>query len=354
MVAGSELVILEIAEALIAAGWSCDIAAWSIGSPMRAIAEKAGVRLLDQPAEVRAFEYDLVWINNRLEAVFDYSLSPVDAPRTLFVFAHLDRTWSFAQPGVIVERTLASCFLVTEPLGIERLAEYGLPERDIGLFLNPAPIGFEIPPAPTTGGLRRLVIVSNHAPDEVLAAAALIRAQGVEVVHWGSRGDIRETRLSPADLAKADAVLTIGKTVPYALRAQRPAFVYDHFGGPGWLGPVNFQAAAERNFSGLCCERRLDAATLCEEILSGFGKAREFVQHLDETSLAPYRLESEIAKLLALQERAPTPAEHRARLDAHAPAWRSEQQLALALGKYFRSVIQAHRKKMRENESKIG
>lgn len=89
-IAGSEPVIQELGEELIARGWSCDITAWNIQNPMADLATKAGIKLLKKPKEVNPLDYDLVWVQNRLEPVFDYEKSEVEADRTLFVFAHLD------------------------------------------------------------------------------------------------------------------------------------------------------------------------------------------------------------------------------------------------------------------------
>lgn len=347
VLAGSELVILEIIEALSAQGWSCDVTAWSIGDPMRTLAQAAGAQLIASPQGIRAFDYDLVWLNNRLEAVFDYEVTPKNAPRTLFVFAHLDPGWSFSQPGAVVEQALGGLFLVAAPKGINRIANYGVALDRIRLFRNPAPKAFDLLSAPQANDLKRLLIVSNHAPAEVKDAAVMLRDKGVSVEHWGSGGDVTGLRLTPEALHSVDAVLTIGKTIPYALRAQRPAYVYDHFGGPGWLSEDNFASVASRNFSGLCCERRLDAAALCDELLTGFTKAAATAVRAHPAWILNYRLEQDMAWISSLQERAPRPEEHRQKLDRVRGAWRGECDLALTAGTYFRNAIAAHRAKMR-------
>ncbi|QDA35744.1 hypothetical protein E4191_16405 (plasmid) [Paracoccus liaowanqingii] len=343
VVAGSELVLLEIIETLITQGWSCDVTAWSIGEPMRTLAQAAGAQLITSPDQVNAFNYDLVWLNNRLEAVFDYNVTEASASRTLFVFAHLDRGWSFAQPGAVVEQILGGLFLVTASRGIDRIAEYGVPADKIRLFRNPAPQGFDMSPAENTERLTHLLVVSNHAPPEVRDATAMLREKGVRVDHWGSGGNVTGRRLTPEAMQSVDAVLTIGKTVPYALRAGRPTYVYDHFGGPGWLTDKNFAAAASRNFSGLCCERRMDAMSLCEELLSGFRDARGTAQRARQTWISDYLLEEVVARILVQQALAPTPEEHRQQLDNVRAAWLGERALALTAGTYFRGAMAAHR-----------
>lgn len=83
-------------------------------------------------------------------------------------------------------------------------------------------------------------------------------------------------RLLTAELiTEFDVVITIGKTVQYALVAGVPVFVYDHFGGFGYLDQANLAAAADRNFSGRGGER-LAARTIAERVLTGYAAARDF------------------------------------------------------------------------------
>ena len=57
--------------------------------------------------------------------------------------------------------------------------------------------------------------------------------------------------MGPSILNQYDAILTIAKTVPYCLLANKPVYIYDAFGGgPGWLNQDNYRQARYRNFSG--------------------------------------------------------------------------------------------------------
>lgn len=343
MVAGSELVLLEIGEELRRRGWACDIMAWSFGDPMQRLARRAGIGVQRKPAEVRPFTYDLVWLQNRLESLLDYSAGEGEVARTLFAFAHLDSKWNLAQPGVVAEGLLGQTFVVTSERAVDRVVRGGLRREDVRMFRNAAPASFDMVPPERRDRPAKLLIVSNHPPLEVLEAAERLRAAGVSVDHWGRGGDVVDTRLLPPALAGADAVLTIGKTVPYALRARRAAYVYDHFGGPGWLRDSNFRTVAERNFSGLCCERRLDGASIAAEILEGYAAAAAEAAVRDAATIAPFRLEAFVDETLDLLRSARTPDEHRARLLPHEVALRAERSLAAAAGHYFAAAMRARR-----------
>lgn len=98
----------------------------------------------------------------------------------------------------------------------------------------------------------------------------------------------------------SDLIVSIGKSAPYALASGVPVFVYDHFGGPGYLTHDNFDRAARFNFSGRCCERRLDASALAQEIVEGYASGCAFIRELGTERLARYQLEPYLDAMLAI------------------------------------------------------
>lgn len=333
MVAGSELVILEAAEYLISQGWEVDLTAWYFGEPMLSHALTSGLRIIERPDQARPFEYDLVWLQNRLEAVLDYSPSEKEVRSSFFVFAHLDKTWSYAQPGVVAEPLLGQMFIVPSELGVERVVKRGLPAKNVSIYRNPAPAGFEDEAPVPAERLRRLLIVSNHAPPELVIAQSLLQAAAIEVIHLGVAGDRRHQRVTPEDIISADAVVSIGKTIPYALRARRPVYVYDHFGGPGWLLDDNFATVKSRNFSGLCCERRLEAVEIAEELVNGYTKAARQAARREVDPA--FCLEKVFAQIFERMKRARTVNQHRKRMASKAVALLAERELAQTAGEFF-------------------
>src|SRR5690606_10041367 len=125
---------------------------------------------------------------------------------------------------------------------------------------------------------RKLAVVSNHVPAEVMAGISRLQDAGVQVVIHGHGHDAR--RVSPALLADVDVVLTIGRTTQAALSQGIPVYCYDRFGGPGYITTGNFERAAFYNFSGRCCRRQLDAVSIADELLAGFSAAAGQMQKL--------------------------------------------------------------------------
>lgn len=114
--------------------------------------------------------------------------------------------------------------------------------------------------------LSNILFVSNNQPREMVEAAAILKSKGYSLRFLGRGKEYRRTR--PEDIAWADCVVTIGKTAQYALASGTPLFIYDRFGGDGYVTEENYALNSDFNFSGRPHERRLDAAALAEEIIT--------------------------------------------------------------------------------------
>jgi hypothetical protein len=98
-VAGSEILLLELAEALQQNGFACELTAHDLNQPMRRLAAKAGVTFVPKPSAARPLSYDLVWLQTQIGATMDFSPGPDVRPRTFMAFAHLDLRWDLAAEG---------------------------------------------------------------------------------------------------------------------------------------------------------------------------------------------------------------------------------------------------------------
>ena len=154
---------------------------------------------------------------------------------------------------------------------------------------------FSAPPSPPTV-LQKVLIVSNHPPPEVVDMAEYLSRTGVEVDIIGMGHAIREVDADIVDAA--DAVVSIGHSVQKAMARCRPVFVYDRFGGPGWLTPEGVAESEEYNHSGRSSGGRRSADLLVAELRAGFGAAAKHAAELAGIAAARYRLEDNLASLL--------------------------------------------------------
>lgn len=258
---GSEVVTLELAEHLCALGWDVTVLTHFADDPIKSEFDNLPLRLLlttsEEAKRLNIENFDLIWIHH-------YTLMPGMAQglktrnnNIVVVFNHMSYIDSFETPYLFsTEESLANIVLFnSEETKSETLKH--LEVRDVsckvGLFENPAPdvfYAFKKKPRNLTK-LRRLAIISNHPPDEVVEAARLLReSKLVEVDFIGRVSDGQVIRVTPQLLSKYDSVISIGKTVQYCIAMNIPAYCYDRFGGPGYLNATNFSKAREKNFSG--------------------------------------------------------------------------------------------------------
>ncbi|WP_354244878.1 hypothetical protein [Agromyces sp. PvR057] len=307
---GSEIVTFELAEEFADRGWHVDVYTNLFLPPMadrfRELASRASVRVAEDPYEDFGLDYDLIWVQ--------HSLLPPSIIRRLgereaaapIVWHHMSPIIEIDQPLVAeIENRLADVTSFISERTRETLEAFGL-DRPSQIFANPAPRSFVEADTIAPVALRRLAVVSNHPPAELREAAEALAEAGVETVFIGEPDGSVE--VTPRLLAGFDAVVTIGKTVQYALVMGLPVFVYDHFGGEGWLRPETFEVEAAANFSGRSTSRRISAEALVDELLLGFEHAVAFVSEQRPAFRARYSLQRSVDAVLERAElRSPRP-----------------------------------------------
>lgn len=293
--AGSEMIIVELAEAYSARGAQVTIFANDISDEFIHKLVNYSFRVMKDSSNINLAEFDLIYCQHQVITKFlDQLLELDDAERPALLYAHLSPYGPLELPGPVVEPHFADLVVYNSPETGAKIKELGLDQNKSLLMPNPAPDAF-FDVEDREGPLKRLLVVSNHLPKELSAALLLLEIKGVKVTRRGIKS--RNVRITPRDLAEHDAVVSIGKTVQYSLAAGRPVYVYDRFGGPGWLVPANLKNAGWYNFSGRCCNLKLSPAKLASEILNGFLRSQN--QRIELRQAAEeFRLSSWIEKTL--------------------------------------------------------
>ena len=277
---GYEIVALEIAEALYERGFRVHIRTNSLSD--RVIRSSlAPVDFSDSDDLLDLCEFDFVWMQHNMVAHLNMDKLVHSDRLPAIVSAHLSPFEMFELVGVGFALLVGAKLVSNSDETKARLVSMGVESRDILNFKNAAPKRF----APTTrslpgSSLSKLLVVSNHIPSEIRGAISLLRKRGVASKIIGL-GEL-ERRVTESDVQEADAVLTIGKTVQYALLSGRPVFCYDHFGGPGWLTRENFERACYYNFSGRCCGKKDSSEAIFKALLLGYEKAAKEAIHFQE------------------------------------------------------------------------
>lgn len=296
-IGGSEVVALEAAQYFT--GLGCDVTVFAnwIGQPMAALIEAAtGSPPITDPALIRPFTYDMLYAQHQLLGLFDYRPAAVDRHGTRIILGRLSRRGYLESGGWLHDRILADHVLANSVLTAEHLAGIGH-DGPITNFHNAAPAAFfrRFATRPATPG--RVLVVTNHRDPSLMEAIGLLR-QNITVDHIGRSGtDV--ALVTPEMIAGTDLVISIGKTIPYALAARVPVYVYDHFGGPGYLNADNVDAAARFNFSGRCCQRRLSGEEIAREVIGAYAKGVAFARDTAQSWIDRYYLPRYLDLLLA-------------------------------------------------------
>ena len=220
---GSELVTVEVAEELQSQGHEV-----VIYSP-RVSGMYPTVTVTDKKPDPAGF--DLLWIHHNL-LIHDLGFRKRDSQR--IIFNHMSSYVPTEWPRLAsYENAIADVILANSEE--TRLVLEGKGLRGVRLFQNPAPRAFE---GVGYSRFAKPLLISNHPPVE------LSGVRGTRV------GADRPMRVTPDMMAEASCVVCNGKSVVYALRAGVPVYLYDHFGGCGWLTDANMELAEKHNFSG--------------------------------------------------------------------------------------------------------
>lgn len=278
---GSMMVTLELAEELKKTAKEVVVYSDIVDLPAKAYFEKKKIKIVsyeDDP-QFELEDFDVVWVHSQtMPKSLIRKMANLKEAKNIpkFVFLHMsslgyildEKPWIYQ-----FEEKLADKILVIAEDTKAAISKY-IDNPKVDYYRNPAPDEY-ICKKKRTGKLEKVLIVSNHCPEEVLEARKELKKKGVEVKLLGEDGVYRP--VTPQMLEKYDAVISIGKTVQYCLLAGIPVYVYDHFGGPGYLTEKTFKACKENNFSGRDSREKKTAKEIADEVLSGFKESREFI-----------------------------------------------------------------------------
>ena len=303
---GSTMVTLELASFLQSCGAKVVVYTNIALDPALSNFKKAGLRVITPRDEIEFSinDFDYVWVHSLTlprSLLDDLKIERKKNPA--FIFLHMsaldqipdEHPWIYQ-----LEDKLSSLSLYISEGTLSTNEKYGLPKKT-GFFRNPVPVEFinNAKESPSTK-LERLLIVSNHPPKEVLDAAKELEARGIIVDRLGE-GQAKYSQVTPAMLSKYDAVITIGKTVQYCLIMNIPVYVYDHFGGDGWLTQKNFERAKYFNFSGRFTSNKT-SSQISKEILEGFTDAVAFQNSLGAKQKEEFMIDRVLEKILSRVE----------------------------------------------------
>lgn len=182
---------------------------------------------------------------------------------------------------------------------------YGIPLRSIKVIENFLPCEFckqDLGEKQSPDRLTRVIVVSNHIPNELKRAIVLLKKKKVSVDLVGGRSP---QVVTPQLLLQYQVVISIGKTVQYALGLGIPVFEYDRFGGNGYITPENLNQEAKTNFSGRSTHRVLSAEEIVQTLFDDYPDASNQVNESRKLAIERFGMDVKIKGLLSCLENMP-------------------------------------------------
>ncbi|MCX7793362.1 MAG: hypothetical protein N2257_02995 [Thermodesulfovibrionales bacterium] len=294
--AGSELVTLELAEYFNIKGFDTLVGSFIYDKPLKKIFEKKKVNVVNFFKNPLPFTtFDIVWAHHfptyikaiveeriKIKKLVISSLSPFHPLETI------------PEPFMAV----ADLILVNSYENFQKITSYGNEYIEkIMIFPNSVPqIFFNFFNRNPKNELKKIAVVSNHPPLEVLLLKGAFSKQKIVVDFFGVKGQYK--LITPEILINYDLIISIGKTVQYAMALGIPVYCYDHFGGPGYLTLENYELAERFNYSGRCCNRKLTVEEIKKEILEFYSSAVVYREFFYNLSISKYSLEKNINRVL--------------------------------------------------------
>lgn len=282
--AGAERVVYELTQAFIRENHQVHIGCIDIGDFYHQ--QLAGVRINDL-VDGMDNEYDLVicfhtytlpyffprGVNCRKLCYFSLSpYEPIEAP--------------------LCSGQIFDSYLCNSDETKEELIRCGIAADDIYVFHNSCTFQKDVFELKQT--LNRVAIVSNHPPQELLELPSL--DHNLHFDYYGSAAKVE--MLNDSILSKYDVIITIGYTVVFAVSAKVPVYIYDHFGGDGYLDADNYASNSYYNFSGRPACSKKNASTILKELKDDFPSALDTFQQVYDSMLTERDIKSNIDKVL--------------------------------------------------------
>lgn len=260
--AGSELVTLDLVNEFKKRSFDVTVATFMYDYPVKSVFEGNSIEVVNiTDEELKQKEYDIIWAQHSpslYQVLFDNN---VTAKRV--VSSSLSPYEPLEVPPIFANE-LSLCIANSEE-NKEQMIREGVKRDKTLVFLNSVPDHvYHFYDDQKSPELKKIAIVSNHVPLELLNIITLLKQRNIDVDIFGI--DYKFEYVTPEKLKGYDAIITIGRTVQLGLAMGIPVYCYDHFGGPGWIRAENVEQAEFFNFSGRCTNRKNDTFTILEEI----------------------------------------------------------------------------------------
>lgn len=289
---GSEINCATIAKRLKELEYEIYIGALEFSAPLYDVVKDNfdyTIHLLENDFDFSQVEFDLVWAHHSF--LLDWLIFEKGLRAKKIITSSLSPKEPFEGAPIYANRL---CFsLANSPETMKQLQEKELVQR-VHLLENYSFLSYferEI----HVQGLYKIAVVSNHIPQEVMEAITKLKEKGYEVDIYGFAG--KQVLITDKILENYDCIITIGKTVQYAMSLKIPVYIYDIHGGDGYLTMQNMEQNRSHNFSGRGFNKK-DSDTIVTEIIENFEGIIPQLEEIKQYAISNFCFEKKIDEVL--------------------------------------------------------
>lgn len=301
--AGAEINIYSLALQFKKMGYYVEIATFQYDYPIKTLFEKEDISVKNILHESpRYTEYDLIWSQHTPTLqflIFDLNIAAIR-----IIYSSLSPFEPLEAPPVYVN-CLSLC-LANSRETKDMLIKEQVKKELIEVFPNFAPEEFiNTSKQYYRQHIEKICIVTNHLSDDLKNAVEELKINNIHVDIYGINHN--QTFITPEILLEYDAVISIGKTVQYAMVLGLPIYCYDIHGGPGWINTKNYDLAKYFNFSGRGFEQyHLEPQKIVTDILEGYNDNLKSINKIKVLAKQEFDLNRNISEILIKIEKSPT------------------------------------------------
>lgn len=276
---GSEIIVLELYDILRSRGITVRIYANYIENPAAQCVELCDI--IHDFGEVDLSEFDLVWCQHSTIIPLIANTDPDNLPQIVLVSLSPHEPYESIDYVVAQSLDLHTMLNSSET---ERLFSRRGKKLSRSIFWNASPKAFH---SLRNASTRYILSISNHRPRELDIALDKIAVDNIHSVVKVGMADLC-IRVTPGLIRNASCVVGNGKSISYGLDMGKPSYLYDHFGGAGWLNCGNFKRNQVHNFSGRPTRRALEWQDIYAEINDGLDSIASGQARPIKRSLPPF------------------------------------------------------------------
>lgn len=183
------------------------------------------------------------------------------------------------------------------------IEEYKMKPSSFYIMQNLVPAEYDICKYVPREELKNIAIVSNHCPEELRKSVDIFALQKINVDIY-EKNDIYMP-ITPELLNRYDVVITIGKTVQYALVLGIPVYNYDYFGGSGYITLENMDREESYNYSGRSSCRKVSTENIVCEIGAYYSKVLKQMSEIKKIANERYNIRTNINNLIKYMDNLP-------------------------------------------------